>query len=495
MGKFDEMSKYILDNIGGVGNITNVTHCATRLRIEVAKPSLVDVEALKKAPEQAGLVEKGRQYQIIIGPKVNDAYNEFLAVSGWKEGMNAGVEMEDSNANQPHNAKWVMDKIAGFMAPVFMPIVPAMIVGGMILAIARVGINYFGLDTSTGTVNICMALFQAGFTYFPIWVGIFMCKQLKMPEIYGGFLGAVLVCDRINNVEGLSFLGIPVPQVSYGSTVFPVMLGVFFMYFVYKFVKKIMPEVITFFMTPLVTMIIVVPVELIVLGPLGTELSNGVAAVCMFLSNTIGFLLQPLLAALYPYMVMFGIDKGIGPMSIAFIADQGYDVIFGNMGFISNLAVGAATLGIATSLKGSDNAAKKGLYGSFGLTALCGVTEPAFYGALISTPAALKGTACGAVVGGLIAGITGLKKFVQIGCPGLMTFIMSINGTLQLFDESMNLTKGGPANSTITMSHYVYNTCFVNVPNFGYAAAMSFIIFIMVAVLAFINLKVGDTRD
>ena len=250
MGKFDEMSKYILDNIGGVGNITNVTHCATRLRIEVAKPSLVDVEALKKAPEQAGLVEKGRQYQIIIGPKVNDAYNEFLAVSGWKEGMNAGVEIEDSNANQPHNAKWVMDKIAGFMAPVFMPIVPAMIVGGMILAIARVGINYFGLDTSTGTVNICMALFQAGFTYFPIWVGIFMCKQLKMPEIYGGFLGAVLVCDRINNVEGLSFLGIPVPQVSYGSTVFPVMLGVFFMYFVYKFVKKIMPEVITFFMTP-----------------------------------------------------------------------------------------------------------------------------------------------------------------------------------------------------------------------------------------------------
>ena len=77
----------------------------------------------------------------------------------------------------------------------------------------------------------------------------------------------------------------------------------------------------------------------------------------------------------------------------------------------------------------------------------------------------------------------------------IMTFIMSINGTLQLFDESMNLTKGGPANSTITMSHYVYNTCFVNVPNFGYAAAMSFIIFIMVAVLAFINLKVGDTRD
>ena len=99
-----------------------------------------------------------------------------------------------------------------------------------------------------------------------------------------------------------------------------------------------------------------------------------------------------------------------------------------------------------------------------------------------------------------IDGANGWKTFWKITVPLLkptiiMTFIMSINGTLQLFDESVNLTKGGPANSTITMSHYVYNTCFINVPNFGYAAAMSFIIFIMVAILAFINLKVGDTRD
>ena len=99
-----------------------------------------------------------------------------------------------------------------------------------------------------------------------------------------------------------------------------------------------------------------------------------------------------------------------------------------------------------------------------------------------------------------IDGANGWKTFWGITVPLLkptiiMTFIMSINGTLQLFDESVNLTKGGPANSTITMSHYIYNTCFVNVPNFGYASAMAFLIFIMVAVLAFINLKVGDTRD
>ena len=124
MGKFEETSRYILEHVGGVGNITNVTHCATRLRIEVAKKSIFDMEALKTIPESAGIVDKGRQIHVIIGPKVNDAYNEFLTISGWKPGMNADAEVEDLTANQPHNAKWVMDKIAGFMAPVFMPIVP-----------------------------------------------------------------------------------------------------------------------------------------------------------------------------------------------------------------------------------------------------------------------------------------------------------------------------------------------------------------------------------
>ena len=99
-----------------------------------------------------------------------------------------------------------------------------------------------------------------------------------------------------------------------------------------------------------------------------------------------------------------------------------------------------------------------------------------------------------------IDGANGWKTFWSITVPLLkptiiMTFIMSINGTLQLFDESVNLTNGGPANATITMSHHVYNTVFLRTPNFGYGCAMSFFIFVLVAILAFINMKVGDTRD
>lgn len=99
-----------------------------------------------------------------------------------------------------------------------------------------------------------------------------------------------------------------------------------------------------------------------------------------------------------------------------------------------------------------------------------------------------------------IDGASPLQTFFKITVPLLkptilLTAIMSTNGTLQLFDESLNLTKGGPSNATITMSHYIYNVSFKYVPNFGYAAAMSFLIFILVAVLAFIQMKVGDKRD
>lgn len=427
MGKFEETSRQILENCGGIRNITHVTHCATRLRIEFAKKSQVDVEALKTVPEVAGVVDKGNQVQIIIGPKVNDAYNDFLDVSGWKPGMNADVEVEDPDEKAPRNLMWVVNKFANFVAPVFMPIIPAMIVGGMILAIARIGINYFGLDTSTGTVNILMAIFQAGFTFLPVYVGYTLASQLKMQPIMGAFLGALLITDRINGAEGLSFLGIAIPQVSYGSTVFPIILGVFFMYFVDKGLKKIIPEVIVFFAKPLLTMIIVAPVQLIVLGPIGTICSDAIGNACLWLGDTLGFVSQPILAALYPYMVMFGFDKAMTPISVDLIARIGYNSVTGSMGFISNIAVGATALAVATSIR--NNKEQKGLVTSFAITALCGVTEPAFYGALISRPKVLIGTAFGAVCGGLTAGILGLRLYVQGGCPGLTTFLYFVDET------------------------------------------------------------------
>ena len=425
MGKYTKMSQQVLEKVGGLSNITFVERCATRLRIHYASKSKVDVEAIKGIEHVVGVVDKTGQVQIIIGPEVNDAFNDFLEVSGWKPTDDRPTVVEEEPEKKGF-MYWVT-KFGNFSAAVFMPIVPALITGGLILAIKNLLVNYLGMSTDSGTAKVCLAIFSAGFSMLPVWIGYTMANKLKMEPIMGAFLGAVLVSSSISGVEGLDFFGIPIPTVEYTSSVMPIVMGIILMYWVDKLLKKIIPEMVRYFLKPLLTMLIVVPITLIVLGPIGTELSGVVGNALQAFFSAASIIATPVCSAIYPYLVMLGLDKAITPIMVEGISSIGYDLVVTPMGFISNLAVGAATLGIATSLKGSDNAAKKGLYGSFGLTALCGVTEPAFYGALISTPAALKGTACGAVVGGLIAGITGLKKFVQIGCPGLMTFIMYID--------------------------------------------------------------------
>ncbi|WP_265459285.1 PTS transporter subunit EIIC [Enterococcus sp. HY326] len=421
---YNKMAEEILENIGGVENINNVTHCATRLRINFKNASLVNDEGIKNADKVVGYIRKPDQIQIVIGPKVTDAYNEFIEVSKWtSQGTEVNQEVEQVQAKR--NFMYYVNKVGNFCASSFMPMIPALIIGGLILAIRNLLINYFGFDAEGGTTEIMLSIFRAAFTFLPIYLGFNVAKTLKMQPIMGALLGTLLVSPSISNVEGLSFLGISIPTVDYSSSVMPIVFGCFFMYFVDKGLAKIIPEAIIYFMKPLLTMIIVVPVTLIVLGPIGTQLSTGFANIILWLMENAGFVAMPILAAVYPYMVMLGLDKALTPVGIQLIAQLGYNPLTITAGFVSNLAIGATTLALAMSIK--NNKEKKGMITSFAITGLCGVTEPAFYGALIQRPLILIGTAIGAVSGGLVAGIFGLVNYVHGGCPGLLTFLFFLN--------------------------------------------------------------------
>lgn len=425
--KYVNMSKQVLEHIDGVDNLNHVEHCATRLRLHYNSKKLVNEEALKGIENVVGIVSKAGQVQVIIGPNVNEAYNDFLEVSGWKEEQHSG---SDSAAEEPEDKKamYYVNKFGSFMATIFMPIVPALITGGIILALRNLMINYFGVDMESGTAVILNAIFSAAFTFLPVYIGFTMAKRLKMEPIMGAFLGALLVSSNISGVEGLDFLGISIPVVDYASSVLPIMLGVGLMYFVDKFFQKYIPETVKYFLKPLFTMIVVVPITLIALGPIGTVLSDYVGVGVTNMMDTIGGIAMPILAAFYPYMVMLGLDKAIMPIGFNSVASIGYDPVVMVMGFISNLCIGGTALAVATTIK--NDKSKKGMITSFGVTALCGVTEPAFYGALIMRPKVLIGTAIGAVSAGLVAGIFGLVSYVMGGCPGLLTalFFMDNDG-------------------------------------------------------------------
>ena len=380
MAKYTEMAKGVLTNVGGIENITFVEHCATRLRIHYKSKNKVNVEALKTVDRVVGLVEKAGQVQIIIGPEVNDAYNEFLDVSGFKvTDEQPSVGNDSSDDEQEKNFMYYLNVFGNKCAAIFMPIIPAMITGGLILAVKNLLVNYFGMSADGGTATLLLNIFTAGFSFFPIWIGYSFAKSLRMEPIMGGFLGAVLfVCS---DAKGLDFLGLSVPTVTYAGSVFPI--------------------------------------TLIVLGPIGTVLSNSVGAAIQAVMSVAGWIAMPILSALYPYMVMLGLDKAFTPIMAQSIAEIGYDPFNMVMGLVSNLCIGGSALAVAFHLK---DKAKKGMISSFGITALCGVTEPAFYGSLIMRPKCLIGTAIGAVCSGLIAGIFGLQNYVVGGCPGLLSF-------------------------------------------------------------------------
>ncbi len=427
MGKYKELCEKTLEAMGGVENISFVTNCATRLRINYISKNKVDEEALKNLPGSAGLIPKpaNKQYQIIIGPNVSEAYHEFLDVSGWMD--NGSGDSVSSNDVDEENVKkdliWYVNQFGSFMTPIVMPVVPAMIVGGMILAINNLFKNYLGIEFSGGTFFLCLAIFEAGFNFLPIYIGWKTAEQLRIKPILGAMLGGVLLSSFLPNVTDV--FGIPVVATSYGSTVLPVLLGVLFMAPVYKFINKVVPEALSFFMVPILTMLIVVPVELVVIGPIGQMFSGYIASFAIWLTNTANIIAQPVLSALYPYMVMIGLDKGLVPIGIELVSTLGYDSITMCMGFISNIAIGGSALAVATTIK--DNAEKRGMLSSFGVTALCGVTEPAFYGALLTNPISLAGTAVGAIAGGLLAGAVGLRSFVVGGCPGWLSLVFFID--------------------------------------------------------------------
>ena len=399
----------IVKAVGGKQNLERMLKCATKIRIEVKDPEKVIMNLLQQEIH-ARMEEK--QLVLDIGKNTEALY--FSLVSAFNR-----EETEGSRS-----FSYPVQKFGDVVSSVFIPIIPALVVGGLVLAIRNLLVNYFGVGMESGAAYFFTAMFEAGFWFLPVYLGYTMAVRLKLQPVLGMLMGAMLITDAYISGKIPDLFGVPVPQVDYRSSVLPIILAMIFMYYVDKLLEIIIPKILRFFLKPLLTILITAPVAFLFLGPIGAELSSVAAQGVLWISDHLGFIAQPLLCMFYPYMVLLGIDKALAPIGIEMIASMGFDPITSIMGFVSNLCVGGSALAIASGKKKKEEEAR---VDSLGVTALCGVTEPAMYGALIGNPRALIGTACGAAAGGLFAGITGLRTFIQGGCPGLLTFIFFID--------------------------------------------------------------------
>lgn len=413
---YKKLAADIVDLVGGEKNIQSVTHCATRLRFNLKEDSAAQTDRLKGTKGVMGVVNKGGQFQVVIGSDVANVYREILELGNFE---NSGKEKEEGKDDKGPVVR-VLDTIAG----IFTPIIPAITGAGMLKAVMALLVAFKVIDTASESYQFLNFFADAAFYFLPFLIANSAAKKFKCnPYMAMSIAGVILHPTFINMVNtakeaetGLRFLGLPVSLASYSSSVIPIILGIWFMSFVEPLADKVSPKPVKFFTKPLLTLIVTAPVTLIVLGPLGNIIGDGIAAVISYLNAHVSWLVPLVVGTFTPLMVMTGMHYGLIPIGINNIATAGFDTVVGPGMLGSNIAQGGASLAVAARTKNSE---VRQLATSAGITAVCGITEPAMYGISLRFKKPLIAAMIGGGVSGLFLGITGVGRYTS-GSPGLL---------------------------------------------------------------------------
>lgn len=402
----------VFNAVGGNENVAVVTHCATRLRFELKDRSRVDEEKLNQINGVLKSLEANGQFQVVIGPNVTTAYQAIqTAFTG-----NSEVVKGSAGDNRTLAAKFL-----AVISGIFTPVIPAITGAGMVKAVLAILNVLHLIDTSGQTYAILNFSADAAFFFMPFLLAASSAKIFQMSSGLAMMLAGILLHptfrDMVSAGEAVSFTGLPVRLVSYSSTVVPVILIVFVASYVERFANKILPDVIKYIVRPLIVMIVMIPLSLCVLGPIGAYIGDGIAAVVAAIDGIAPWMIPTIMGTFTPVLVMFGLHNGLMPIATSQLAAQGFETIYGPGMLASNIAQGAASL--AVSLKAKEPGTKQTAL-STGFTALMGITEPAMYGITLRFKKILFAVMAGGGVAGLFAGVSGLVRY-SFGSPGLAT--------------------------------------------------------------------------
>lgn len=408
------MCTAIIEAVGGKDNIANVTHCMTRLRLQLKNTSLFNEEAAKKISGVLKVVPQNGELQFVIGQDVPSLYEEFAKV----EGVSMGGEVEDyvaAAADNPKDHGDVVNAILSFLGGTFSPVIPVIIAGGLTGAFLSLLVNFFGVSNESGTYQLFSFINQATFYFLPVFIGFSAAQRLKSNGYLGAFLGAVLLYFTMNTGEdaAIDLFGIGVPAVSYNSTVFPIILGVLLMSVVYRWFQKVLPEVLRTVFVPLLTMLITVPITLIVLGPIGYTAGTLIADVLLNVYYACPAVAVAFVGCCTPWLVFFGMNNALYPLQYILLAEVGSDPLMCAGMVAGNFAVAGACFAAARIEKKTE---ERSVAVGAGVSALCSITEPGVYGVLFTKRFPLIGTMIGGVIGGAIAGLTGMTQYVLTAC-------------------------------------------------------------------------------
>ncbi|MCM3203917.1 beta-glucoside-specific PTS transporter subunit IIABC [Paenibacillus illinoisensis] len=430
-----ETAQEIIKAVGGTNNINSVYHCITRLRFELKDNDKVDNGTLKKLDKVMGTNISGDQFQVIIG---NDVPKVFDAMVKEHPALQQSSEKKETKSD---NKKNVILKIFETIAGVFAPMLPAITAAGMLKGLLALFVSLGWMSAGTDTYRILSAIGDGVFHYLPLLIAVSAARKFGSNPFVAIALGTALMYPDMSTLlssgESVAFIGIPVTAVSYASSVIPILLAVWLMSYVEKWVDRVIPAALKLLLVPLITLLVMVPVTLIAIGPLGTFVGNGLSGGINWLLNEGGLIAGIVLGGAMALIIMTGMHYALVPIILSNIATLGFDK-FLPLTYISNMGQAGATLGVFFRAKDKK---LKTVALSTSFTALMGVTEPAMYGVNMKYKKPFAAAMIGSAVGGGFALAFGAKAYVLAGnggLPGLpsligQTFWYSLIGMILAF--------------------------------------------------------------
>ncbi len=408
---YKQLGNDIIQNIGGIDNIKQLTHCATRLRLEFYDMNKVNTKKIESLNGVISVVEKGGQYQTVIG---NEVQTVFRAIQSQMKDVpsTSHEEVEEEKGS-------VVNRIISVISTTFTPVIPALIGGGMIKAVLSILVLFNLVNEASSTYEIINFISDAPFYFMPVLLAYGASQKFKTSPIMAMTMACALLHPTWSGLvsvgEPLTFFGAPVVLVDYASSVIPIILSVWIMSYVEKFAEKYSPSIIKFFLKPLLVMFISVPIALIIVGPLGNLLNDLVQSGANYLNAHVSWLIPMLMGAFQPFLTLTGTAWAMTPIATSQISTLGYEIVNGPGMLASNIAQGGATLAVALKAKDEN---LKSLASSSGFTAVMGITEPCLYGVLLKLKRPFVASMIGGAAGGIYAGITGLVRYAFVS-PGL----------------------------------------------------------------------------
>lgn len=403
----------LLTRVGGAGNVRALSHCATRLRFALKDESKAATDAIKNTGGVVTVVQSGGQYQVVIGNYVPEVYAELMKLL---------PDLADDSDDDPASGRNLLDAFIALISGIFSPMLWTLAGTGLFKAFTAMFASFGWLSQTSDTYTVLYAASDAFMNFLPLVLAVTAARHFKANQFTSMAIAGALVYPSVvamNDGAPHTFFGIPLVVMSYTSSVLPIIVAVWVQSYIERACMRLVPSSFRNFMTPWITVLIMVPLTLLTIGPATTLIADGIASSVQWLFATVPLIGGIVIGGFWQVFVMFGLHWGLVPIMTQEITTNGYSLIYGPIE-AAVLAQAAATA--AVMLRTRDKRTRE-LAGPASLSGfLAGVTEPAIYG--VNLPRKLPFYF--GIVGGAIGGALGALAGGRVGQAGIFPSLIGL---------------------------------------------------------------------